>query len=163
MTVGSETSARRQLSCRFGLGQSLRRALTACVQHSTDTTAAPAMSAHAPRLSRLFTPTYAAHINAQIVYPAQSQLLEPEKLVSVLSQPLHAAAASEAGKPATALAAVMSYAFIQGRPFLDGNKRTAFFLANEYIRAHGLPGIADDRKLGKAYQELHQLVGRFEE
>lgn len=81
------------------------------------------MSAHAPRLSRLFTPTYAARINAQIVYPAQSQLLEPEKLESILAQPLHAAA-NEPEKPATALAALLSYALIQGRPFLDGNKRT---------------------------------------
>ncbi|KLO14829.1 hypothetical protein SCHPADRAFT_902965 [Schizopora paradoxa] len=118
------------------------------------------MSAHAYRLSRLFTPTYVACINAQIVYPAQSKLLEPEKLESILFQPL-LAAANEPGKKATALAALLSYNLIQGRPFLDGNKRTAFFIANEYIRANGKPGIADERKLGEAYQELHQLLRSY--
>ncbi|KZT65573.1 hypothetical protein DAEQUDRAFT_519358 [Daedalea quercina L-15889] len=39
------------------------------------------------------------------------------------------------------LAAQLSYEIMTGRPFLDGNKRAAFFLANEYLRAQGTPGF----------------------
>ncbi|KAJ8523136.1 hypothetical protein ONZ45_g449 [Pleurotus djamor] len=44
-----------------------------------------------------------------------------------------------------------------GHPFLDGNKRTAFFLANEYLRAHGLPGLTDEGRVGR-YEDLLQLA-----
>lgn len=56
-----------------------------------------------------------------------------------------------------------------GHPFQDGNKRTggwllsapnhahiqtffpAFFIANEYLRAMGIPGLADEGKVGEVY------------
>ena len=43
---------------------------------------------------------------------------------------------------------------------MDGNKRTAFFLANEYLRAMGLPGLADGGKAGAVYQDLTTLADR---
>jgi hypothetical protein len=36
----------------------------------------------------------------------------------------------------------------------------AFFLANEYLRAQGLPGLADEGRIGKAYEDLRLLAER---
>ncbi|KIM72696.1 hypothetical protein PILCRDRAFT_829622 [Piloderma croceum F 1598] len=105
------------------------------------------MAAHAPRLARLFSPTFARAINAQIVYPATSQVINPNELEFALAKPLHKAH-YQLESSAADLAASLSYGIIKGHPFLDGNKRTAFFLANEYVRAQGLPGLADGGKVG---------------
>ena len=61
---------------------------------------------------------------------------------------------------------------------MDGNKRTgtasslivrcfgyfymspAFFLANEYLRAQGLPGLLDQGKIGDAYQGFVAIANR---
>ncbi|KAH8116016.1 hypothetical protein DFH11DRAFT_1254546 [Phellopilus nigrolimitatus] len=117
------------------------------------------MAAHTARLSRLFTPTYAARINAQIVHPSESVIVKPNELHSALARPLHVAT-YEPHRPPAYLAAQISYGIIKGHPFLDGNKRTAFFLANEYLRAQGLPGLVDGGALGVAYEELHALAER---
>ncbi|KAI0668855.1 hypothetical protein C8Q78DRAFT_1043329 [Trametes maxima] len=117
------------------------------------------MSAHAARLARIFTPEYACRINAQIVHPAFSQLVKANELESALSRPLNVAV-YEPDRPATYLAATLSYGIINGHPFLDGNKRTAFFLANEYLRAQGLPGLLDEGKIGNVYQGLIDLADR---
>jgi hypothetical protein len=36
----------------------------------------------------------------------------------------------------------------------------AFFLANEYVRAQGLPGLADGGKVGEVYGDVHELAER---
>ncbi|KAJ6621338.1 hypothetical protein B0H10DRAFT_1789987, partial [Mycena sp. CBHHK59/15] len=41
-----------------------------------------------------------------------------------------------------------------------GNKRTVFFLANEYLRAMLLAGQADRGKLGDVYEPLVEVVKR---
>ncbi|KAL6301117.1 hypothetical protein BKA93DRAFT_799362 [Sparassis latifolia] len=115
------------------------------------------MSSAAPRLARLFTPTYARMINAQIVHPAVSQLVKRNELQSALARPLHVAM-YEPHKPASYLAASLSYGMIKGHPFLDGNKRTAFFLANEYLRAQGKPGLADS---GEVNKDLTAVADRY--
>ncbi|TDL30216.1 hypothetical protein BD410DRAFT_780757 [Rickenella mellea] len=117
------------------------------------------MAAHAPRLAHLFTPTFVRAINAQIVCPAHSQVVKPNELESALARPLHKAMYQPESSVAE-LAASLSFGIIRGHPFLDGNKRTAFFIANEYIRAHGIPGLADAGKVGEAYQDIHELVER---
>ncbi|KAJ3544117.1 hypothetical protein NM688_g5775 [Phlebia brevispora] len=138
------------------------------------------MAAHAARLARLFTPEYACRINAQIVHPARSQLVKPNELESALARPLHVSL-YEPDRHATYLAATLSYGIINGHPFMDGNKRTgivissamlwsvkdnnwhefiAFFLANEYLRAQGLPGLLDEGKIGNVYQGLVDLADR---
>ena len=81
------------------------------------------MSAHVPRLSRLFTPEYAKRINAQLVHPAQSVLVKPNELESALARPLHLAH-YEPERPVAYLAATLSYGIVKGHPFVDGNKRT---------------------------------------
>lgn len=62
---------------------------------------------------------------------------------------------------------------------MDGNKRTgrilqqlgdendlklslllAFFLANEYLRAMGLPGLLDEGKIGEVYKGVTDLADR---
>jgi len=116
-------------------------------------------AAHAPRLARLFSPTFARAINAQIVYPATSQVVKPNELESALAKPLHKAH-YQPESSAAELAASLSYGIIKGHPFLDGNKRTAFFLANEYVRAQGLPGLADGGKVGEVYRDVHELAER---
>ena len=164
----------------------------------------PGMAAHAARLARLLTPEYACRINAQIVHPAQSQLIKPNELESALARPLHVAV-YEPDREATYLAASLSYGIIKGtstvflvvihsaliphlsragHPFLDGNKRTgkyvvlfrpdpgseavndnympAFFLANEYLRAQGLPGLLDELegRVNDVYQGLVDMTPR---
>ncbi|KAL6300304.1 hypothetical protein BKA93DRAFT_713931, partial [Sparassis latifolia] len=63
--------------------------------------------------------------------------------------PLHVAF-YEPERPASYLAATLSYGIIESYLFLDGNKRTTFF-ANEYLQAQGLPGLTDDCKVGAFY------------
>ncbi|KAH7919893.1 hypothetical protein BV22DRAFT_840648 [Leucogyrophana mollusca] len=118
------------------------------------------MPAHAPRLARLFTPTFAHAINAQLVHPAASQVVKPNELESALARPLQKAYYQPESSVAE-LAASLSYGIIKGHPFLDGNKRTAFFLANEYVRARGLPGLADGGKVGEVYKDVHELAERY--
>ena len=79
------------------------------------------MAAHAPRLARLFTPTYVSLVNAQLVAPAHSQIVKPNELASALARPLQVAH-YEPERPASYLAATLSYGLIQGHPFFDGNK-----------------------------------------
>ena len=61
---------------------------------------------------------------------------------------------------------------------MDGNKRTggicweskrndlytdclsAFFLANEYLRAMGLPGLLDEGKIGEVYKDVKEIADR---
>ncbi|TBU29952.1 hypothetical protein BD311DRAFT_755511 [Dichomitus squalens] len=117
------------------------------------------MAAHATRLARIFTPEYACRINAQIVHPAPSQLVKPNELESALARPLNVAV-YEPNRHAAYLAATLSFGIINGHPFLDGNKRTAFFLANEYLRAQGLPGLLDQGKIGNVYQGLVDIADR---
>ncbi|EJF61084.1 hypothetical protein DICSQDRAFT_61512 [Dichomitus squalens LYAD-421 SS1] len=100
------------------------------------------MASQAARLARIFTPEYARRVNAQIVHPAQATVVKPNELESALARPVNVAR-YEPDRPAEYLAATLSYGVIKGHPFFDGNKRTAFFLANEYLRAQGLPGLLD--------------------
>lgn len=71
------------------------------------------MSAHAARLARLFTSEYVCRINAQIVHPAQSQLVKPNELESALARPLHVSV-YEPERPASYLAATLSFGIITG-------------------------------------------------
>ncbi|KAJ6504225.1 hypothetical protein C8R47DRAFT_968537 [Mycena vitilis] len=115
------------------------------------------MAAHVPRLARLFTPEYVRRINSQILFPQQSLVVKPHELESALSRPLHQAMYEPNSAPAL-LAATLSYGLIQGHAFLDGNKRTAFFVSNEYLRAMGIPGLADDGNLGEVYSDAMKLA-----
>jgi len=112
------------------------------------------MSANAARLARLFTPEYAARINAQLVYPAQSVIVKPNELQSALARPLNVSI-YEPHRNVAHLAATLSYGIIKGHPFLDGNKRTAFFLANEYARAQGLPSLVDGDTVSQELADKH--------
>lgn len=85
------------------------------------------MAAHAARLSRLFTETYAKQINAQIIHPAESVVVKPNELLSALARPLHVAM-YEPDRPPEYLAAQISYGIIKGHPFMDGNKRTGMYI-----------------------------------
>ncbi|KZW04285.1 hypothetical protein EXIGLDRAFT_600147 [Exidia glandulosa HHB12029] len=120
------------------------------------------MAEHAARLARIFTPTYARLVNAQIVHPVSSVVVKPTELIGALARPRNVAV-YEPHHPAAYLAATLSYGIIMGtfyilacHPFMDGNKRTAFFLANAYMRAMGLrlPGIADEVELGEAAMRI---------
>jgi prophage maintenance system killer protein len=72
------------------------------------------MATHAPRLARLFTPTFARAINAQIVCPAASQVVKPNELESALAKPLHKAH-YQPQSTAKELAASLAYGIIKGR------------------------------------------------
>ncbi|KAJ7611023.1 hypothetical protein FB45DRAFT_761226 [Roridomyces roridus] len=102
------------------------------------------MSASTTRLARLFTVEYVKRINAQIVSPQTSVVVKPDELASALARPIHVSA-YEPDRPPAYLAATLSYGIIKGHPFMDGNKRTAFFIGNQYARALGLSGLGDER------------------
>ncbi|THU94684.1 hypothetical protein K435DRAFT_619087, partial [Dendrothele bispora CBS 962.96] len=72
---------------------------------------------------------------------------------SALTRPLNVAIYEPHREPSY-LAATLFYGVIKNHPFLDGNTRTGFFLANQYLRAQGLPGLVD----GKAEAELSAVV-----
>ncbi|EIN12587.1 hypothetical protein PUNSTDRAFT_97372 [Punctularia strigosozonata HHB-11173 SS5] len=106
-------------------------------------------------ISRLFSPTYAARMNAQIVYPASSTVVKPNELASALARPVMTAT-YEPERPLTYLAATLAYGIIQGHPFFDGNKRTA----NELMRAYGVPGLVEPEENGLTTEALHELADR---
>ncbi|KAL5496018.1 hypothetical protein ACEPAH_3111 [Sanghuangporus vaninii] len=108
-------------------------------------------------LSRLFTPCYVSRINRQIVHPATSVIVKPNELESALARPLHVAQYEPERSPEY-LAAQLSYGIIMGHPFMDGNKRTAFFLANEYLRMQGRLGLTDGLEGADA---LHHVAQRY--
>ena len=70
------------------------------------------MSAHAARLSRLFTSEYARRINSQVVHPLQSVVVKPKELELALYQPLNHSI-RDLQKPSYTLAAAMSYSIIK--------------------------------------------------
>ena len=102
------------------------------------------------RLARIFTPTYARRINAQLVHPAFAHVLKPNELESALVRPM-IVATYEPDRTVGYLAATFSFRLIKGaylsparydvgrrmmtsvrppcvgHPFLDGNKRTGEF------------------------------------
>lgn len=63
-------------------------------------------------------------------------VVKPNELESALARP----AQTKYYKPQSTsaeLAATLAYGVIKGHPFMDGNKRTAFVLANEYLHELG--------------------------
>ncbi|EIW56665.1 uncharacterized protein TRAVEDRAFT_38527 [Trametes versicolor FP-101664 SS1] len=92
-----------------------------------------------------------------MVHPARPQLVKPNELESALARPLNVAA-YEPGRQAAYFAATLSYGIIAGHPFLDGNKRTAFFLVNEYLCAQGLSGLLDKGKDSEVSEGLVDIA-----
>ncbi|KAL4252684.1 hypothetical protein ABKN59_004042 [Abortiporus biennis] len=57
-----------------------------------------------------------------------------------------------------------SYAVVwhnQGAPVYGWKQKNTFFLANEYSRAMGIPGLADNGKLGAVYGSVIELAERY--
>ena len=71
------------------------------------------MASNTARLARLFTPLYASHINAQLVYPASSIVVKPDELASALIRPLQTAT-YEPHQPPEYLAATLAFGVING-------------------------------------------------
>ncbi|THU82485.1 hypothetical protein K435DRAFT_570551, partial [Dendrothele bispora CBS 962.96] len=110
----------------------------------------------AAELFQLFTTTYVTKVNAQIVAPARAVVVKPDELKSLLACPLRAAIAQPHRHPSY-LAAILSYSIIRNQPFLAGNQRTGLFIANEYLRAQGLPGLIEFDSIG-VYGEAANAV-----
>ncbi|KAJ7091233.1 hypothetical protein C8R44DRAFT_817399 [Mycena epipterygia] len=96
----------------------------------------------AARMARIFTPTYVSRLNTQLAHPAPSQVVKPHELLSALARPC-SVAHYEPDRDAAFLAASLAYGLILGHPFLDGNKRTAFFVHNEYRKVCGLERLTE--------------------
>ena len=71
------------------------------------------MASRTIRLARVFTPEYVRRVNAQIVHPAQSQVVKPNELESALARPLYVSR-YEPERPVEYLAATLSYGLIKG-------------------------------------------------
>ncbi|EIM84739.1 uncharacterized protein STEHIDRAFT_60608 [Stereum hirsutum FP-91666 SS1] len=119
----------------------------------------PATAIAPLKLSRLFTPTYASLINSQLVFPALSLVVKPNELHSALARPLHVLR-YEPERSGYYLGASLAYGIINGHPFMDGNKRTAFFLYNAYLRAQSLPGLTDQIAIDD-HENLTKLADKF--
>ncbi|KIY49011.1 hypothetical protein FISHEDRAFT_42250, partial [Fistulina hepatica ATCC 64428] len=91
-------------------------------------------------------PAYACRVNAQLVHPSESHLVKPNELESALARPLHVSM-QEPHRPAAFLAASLLHAIITAKPFSAGNENTG----PEYLRAMGIPGLADEGKVGAVY------------
>ena len=73
-------------------------------------------------------------INRKLV--GKCVVLKDKELESAVARPLFTAKFKE-GATETDCAASLAYGIIKGHPFLDGNKRTAFWAANEYLQNYG--------------------------
>jgi death-on-curing family protein len=81
------------------------------------------------------TTTFVRNLNQQLT--GQGVVVKPNELASALARP----AWKQRYNPSTsmsALAATLAYGIIQDHPFMDGNKRTAFWVANEYLKDFGV-------------------------
>ncbi|KAJ7928028.1 hypothetical protein B0H13DRAFT_1598177 [Mycena leptocephala] len=104
----------------------------------------------AARMAKIFTPTYVSRVNAQLVYPAPSQVVKPHELLSALARPSNVAH-YEPEKDSAFLAASLAYGLILGTRVDSNNQRhscvnfltTAFFVHNQYRRACGLEDLTD--------------------
>ena len=81
------------------------------------------------------TSQFAKQVNAYIVGPT-SVVVKPNELASALDRPRNTAY-YQPGLPQAYYAATLAYGVIMGHPFMDGNKRTAFWIASEYLRETG--------------------------
>jgi len=147
------------------------------------------MSAHCARLSRLFTVEYAKRINAQIVHPAQTVIVKPNELESALCRPLHMSVYEPHQSPAylaatlsyediptaTHSGVILSWMVISVQVRLHASSLSlvdftfclaAFFLANQYLRAMGIPGLADGGEMGSvadiAQRYMDVAAGKLE-
>jgi prophage maintenance system killer protein len=67
---------------------------------------------------------------------SRSALVKPGELESAISRPAWLSHYQPGQSPHT-LAAELAYGIIMNHPFADGDKRTAFLAANEYLRERG--------------------------
>ncbi|KAJ6475090.1 hypothetical protein C8R47DRAFT_703564 [Mycena vitilis] len=120
------------------------------------------MASVATRMAKILTPTYISRVNAQLVYPVPSQVVKPHELLSALARPSNVAY-YEPERDIAFLAASLAYGLILGHPFLDGNKRTAFFVHNQYRKACGLKGLteveAEEKLLAMANRHIAVACG----
>jgi prophage maintenance system killer protein len=84
--------------------------------------------------SRVLTPAFAKELNHLLV--GNAVVVKGNELESALARPGFALHYQPHSTPAD-LAATLAYGVIMGHPFMDGNKRTAFWLANQYLAECG--------------------------
>ncbi|KAL0953205.1 hypothetical protein HGRIS_004460 [Hohenbuehelia grisea] len=93
-------------------------------------------------MSSRITTTLISGINRVLIPAARGTLVKPNELESAVSRP-STLAYYQPNSPATLRAASLAYGLIMGHPFLDGNKRTAFWAANEYLKEQLGKGLTD--------------------
>ena len=81
------------------------------------------------------TGEFVKRLNA-LAIRGQPALVKPVELESAVSRP-HWLSRYEPGQSVPRLAAELAYGIIMNHPFADGNKRTAFLAANEFLRERG--------------------------
>lgn len=97
-----------------------------------------------------------------------SVVVKPNELESALARPIWKKTYN-AQASAADLAASLAYGIIQGHPFMDGNKRTAFWAANEYLKdieasffTAGTPGETPSEAAMGQINRAHEEVARGE-
>jgi death-on-curing family protein len=84
--------------------------------------------------SRVLIIPFATRVNQLVA--GSAVVVKPNELESALARPAQTKYYQPQSTPAE-LAATLAYGVIKGHPFMDGNKRTAFVLANEYLHELG--------------------------
>lgn len=117
-------------------------------------------------VTRVISETLAKSINAAVVQ--QSVLISPGGLDSALNRPGNKAF-YEPDLHVGQYAGTLAYGIIKAHPFFDGNKRTAFWCANEFLRAKGEKPFVDqftndlpNTPVLTALAEAHKSVAKGE-
>lgn len=75
-------------------------------------------------------------LNVIATGPRGAVVVKPNELESAIMRPAWTTHYNPSS-PTHVLAAELAYGIIQNHPFMDGNKRTAFLAANEFLRERG--------------------------
>jgi len=112
--------------------------------------------------TRRITAAFVQNINHKIT--GNSVVVKPNELDSALVRPAWKQRYNPQAS-ASQLAASLAFGLIQGHPFIDGNKRTAFWVVNEYLKDIGTNGFTagtpDDTRpdtVTDAITKAHQSV-----
>lgn len=88
--------------------------------------------------SKRVTEAFVYSINQKLT--GRSVVVKANELSSALARPGWKQRYHPTASPSE-LAASLAYGIIQGHPFMDGNKRTAFWAANEFLKDLGTAGF----------------------
>ncbi|KIY44296.1 hypothetical protein FISHEDRAFT_78200 [Fistulina hepatica ATCC 64428] len=107
--------------------------------------------------SSRITTQFVKNINT-LVTGRVATVVKPNELESSINRPAMISY-YQPGTPPSKLAAALAFSIIQNHPFMDGNKRMAFWTANEYLREMGVKPFIDADLSTRSVMGDMQLIG----